>query len=68
MHDEPFSIQSIASIFTLSLTAWSRWDAALWNYVGREPSGSPFNALVQPRIREGQARAIRLTNAGAIVV
>jgi glutaminase len=64
--DEPFSIQSIASIFTLSLTL-GQVGAALWNYVGREPSGSPFNALVQLESEKGKPRN-PLTNAGAIVV
>jgi len=64
--DEPFSIQSIATIFTLSL-ALGQVGAALWNYVGREPSGSPFNALVQLESEKGKPRN-PLTNAGAIVV
>lgn len=64
--DEPFSIQSIATIFTLSLTL-GRVGAALWNHVGREPAGSPFNALVQLESEKGKPRN-PLTNAGAIVV
>jgi glutaminase len=64
--DEPFSIQSIATIFTLSLTL-GQVGAALWNHVGREPSGSPFNALVQLESEKGKPRN-PLTNAGAIVV
>ncbi|HLL59487.1 MAG TPA: glutaminase, partial [Allosphingosinicella sp.] len=64
--DEAFSIQSIATIFTLSLTL-GQTGAALWNYVGREPAGSPFNALVQLESDRGKPRN-PLTNAGAIVV
>jgi glutaminase len=64
--DEPFSLQSISTIFTLSLTL-GHVGAALWNYVGREPSGSPFNALVQLESEKGKPRN-PLTNAGAIVV
>jgi glutaminase len=64
--DEPFSLQSIATIFTLSLTL-GHTGAALWNHVGREPSGSPFNALVQLESEKGKPRN-PLTNAGAIVV
>ncbi len=64
--DEPFSLQSIATIFTLSVTL-GHVGAALWNYVGREPSGSPFNALVQLESEKGKPRN-PLTNAGAIVV
>jgi glutaminase len=43
--DEPFSIQSIANVFTLSL-ALQHVGAALWNHVGREASGSPTNSIV----------------------
>jgi glutaminase len=64
--DEPFSIQSISTIFTLSV-ALGHVGAAMWNHVGREPAGSPFNALVQLEEEKGKPRN-PLTNAGAIVV
>ena len=40
--DEPFSIQRISKVFTLSMALRQVGDA-LWDRVGREPSGSPFN-------------------------
>lgn len=64
--DEPFSIQSISKVFTLSL-ALQRVGPALWNYVGREPSGSPFNSIVQLEAERGKPRN-PLINPGAIVV
>ncbi|HEV2747222.1 MAG TPA: glutaminase [Allosphingosinicella sp.] len=63
--DEPFSIQSISKVFTLSL-ALHRVGAALWNRVGREPSGSPFNSIVQLEAEKGKPRN-PLINAGAMV-
>src|SRR5580658_8450183 len=44
--DAPFSIQSISKLFTLTL-ALERRGEALWKRVGREPSGSAFNSIVQ---------------------
>jgi glutaminase len=41
--------------------------AALWNYVGKEPSGSPFNSIVQLEAEKGKPRN-PLINAGAMVV
>jgi glutaminase len=64
--DEPFSIQGISTIFSLSL-ALGQTGGALWNHVGREPAGSPFNALVQLEEEKGKPRN-PLINAGAIVV
>jgi glutaminase len=64
--DEPFSIQSIAYAFTLSL-ALHHVKAALWNYVGREPAGSPVNSILQLEMEKGKPRN-PLTSAGAMVV
>ena len=62
----PFSIQSISKVFTLTL-ALGRAGDALWRRVGREPSGSPFNSIVQLERELGIPRN-PLINAGALVV
>jgi len=64
--DEPFSIQSISKVFTLAL-ALERVGAALWEKVGREPSGSAFNSIVQLENEHGRPRN-PLINPGAMVV
>lgn len=64
--DEPFSIQSISKVFTLVM-ALSRVGSKLWRRVGREPSGNPFNSLVQLEYEKGIPRN-PFINAGAHVV
>ena len=62
----PFSIQSISKVFTLTL-ALERLGDDLWKRVGREPSGSRFNSIVQLEHEQGVPRN-PFINAGAIVV
>ncbi|HVQ09044.1 MAG TPA: glutaminase [Allosphingosinicella sp.] len=64
--DEPFSIQSISKVFTLAL-ALQKLGMRLWERVGREPSGSAFNSIVQLESEKGIPRN-PLINPGAIVV
>jgi glutaminase len=64
--DKAFSIQSISKVFTLAL-ALDRAGAALWEKVGREPSGSAFNSVVQLESERGKPRN-PLINPGAMVV
>ena len=61
-----FSIQSISKVFTLTL-ALEKLGSALWKRVGREPSGSAFNSIVQLERERGVPRN-PLINAGALVV
>lgn len=61
-----FSIQSISKLFALTL-AVKRAGDSLWTRVGREPSGSPFNSLVQLEAEHGVPRN-PFINAGALVV
>src|SRR3954451_21909900 len=62
----PFSIQSISKVFTLTLALGKVGDR-LWQRVGREPSGSPFNSIVQLEYERGIPRN-PFINAGAIAV
>ncbi|UVC11556.1 glutaminase [Rhizobium sp. TH2] len=64
--EEAFSIQSISKVFTLTL-ALGRVGEGLWKRVGREPSGTPFNSIVQLEQEHGIPRN-PFINAGAIVV
>jgi len=64
--EEPFSIQSVSKVFTLTLALGKVGDH-LWRRVGREPSGSPFNSIVQLEHENGIPRN-PFINAGAIVL
>ncbi|MEW1825437.1 glutaminase [Streptomyces sp. NPDC088196] len=63
---QPFSTQSITKVFTLALDLAREGDE-LWEHVGREPSGNPFNSLVQLEYESGIPRN-PFINAGALVV
>jgi glutaminase len=63
---EPFSIQSISKLFTLTLALGTVGDS-LWTRVGREPSGNRFNSIVQLEYEQGRPRN-PFVNAGAIAV
>jgi glutaminase len=62
----PFSIQSVSKVFTLTLALGMAGDK-LWQHVGREPSGNPFNSIVQLERERGVPRN-PFINAGAIAV
>ena len=64
--DIPFSIQSISKVFAL-VEALNHDADAVWNRVGREPSGSAFNSIVQLEAEAGRPRN-PFINAGAIAV
>lgn len=61
-----FSIQSISKLFALVMALQVEGDE-LWKRVGREPSGTPFNSLVQLEHEAGKPRN-PFINAGALVV
>lgn len=63
----PFSIQSVSKLFTLTLAMRHVSEAALWQRIGREPSGNAFNSLVQLESEQGKPRN-PFINAGAIAV
>ncbi|ATJ84720.1 glutaminase B [Halomonas beimenensis] len=64
--ETPFSIQSLSKVLLLSLALRTHGDA-LWQRVGLNPSGMPFNSLMQLETERGKPRN-PFINAGAIVV
>ncbi|WP_394748319.1 glutaminase [Spongiimicrobium salis] len=61
-----FSIQSIAKVLSLSL-AYKMLGDQIWKRVGVEPSGNPFNSLIQLETDHGIPRN-PLINGGAMVI
>lgn len=64
--DTRFSIQSITKVFALALVLSLKGED-LWKRVGKEPSGTAFNSLVQLEVERGIPRN-PFINAGAIVL
>ena len=64
--NEKFSIQSIAKVLSLTL-AFKLENENLWKRVGVEPSGTPFNSLIQLESDSGIPKN-PLINAGALVI
>lgn len=63
---EKFSIQSISKVLSL-VFAFKLVGGKIWKRVGVEPSGTPFNSLIQLEYERGIPRNPFL-NSGAIVV
>lgn len=61
-----FSIQSISKVFSL-VQAIQHSGEAIWQRLGHEPSGQPFNSLVQLEFERGKPRN-PFINAGALVI
>ena len=64
--DIRFSIQSITKVFALAMCLSLKGES-LWKRVGKEPSGTAFNSLVQLEVEKGLPRN-PFINAGAIVL
>lgn len=62
-----FSIQSISKVLSLTVALTLYEDAEIWQRVGKEPSGQPFNSLVQLELEQGKPRN-PFINAGALVM
>lgn len=64
--DVRFSIQSISKVFALAMCLAVKGET-LWKRVGKEPSGTAFNSLVQLEVENGIPRN-PFINAGALVL
>ena len=58
--DTRFSIQSISKVFALAM-ALSLKGEGLWKLVGKEPSGTAFNSLIQLEVEKGKPRNVYIS-------
>lgn len=64
---ERFSIQSVSKVLSLVVAMNHYAEEEIWQRVGKDPSGHPFNSLLQLEIEQGIPRN-PFINAGALVV
>lgn len=64
--DVLFSIQSVSKLFTFAMAFAGRGES-IWSRLGKEPSGTSFNAMFQLEAEEGIPRN-PFINAGAMVI
>lgn len=64
---ERFSVQSISKVLSLVAAMRQYEEHEIWQRVGKDPSGQPFNSLLQLEIEQGKPRN-PFINAGALVV
>ncbi len=65
--EQRFSIQSISKVLSLTLAMTRYEEDEIWQRVGKEPSGLPFNSLIQLEMEKGIPRN-PFINAGAIII
>ncbi|HET7522362.1 MAG TPA: glutaminase A [Bacillales bacterium] len=66
--DRPFTLQSVVKVLTLALAVMDRGAAYVFDRVGMEPTGDPFNAIGKLEDRETAKPLNPMINAGALVV
>ncbi|MDC9612876.1 glutaminase B [Xenorhabdus khoisanae] len=65
--EKRFSSQSISKVLSLTLAMTRYKEEDIWRRVGTEPSGQPFNSLVQLELEKGIPRN-PFINAGALII
>lgn len=65
---ERFTLQSISKVITLALVLMDRGESFVFNHVGMEPTGDPFNSIIKlERVSAGKPLN-PMINAGALAV
>lgn len=64
----PFTIQSISKVASLMLAVMDRGEQFVFNKVGMEPTGDPFNSIIKLETMKTAKPLNPMINAGAIAV
>jgi glutaminase len=66
--ETPFTLQSISKVISLLLALEDCGEEAVFNKVGMEPTGDPFNSIIKLETLHGHKPLNPMINAGAIAV
>jgi glutaminase len=66
--DKPFTMQSISKVPALMLAIMDNGEQKVFNKVGMEPTGDPFNSIIKLEIMKSSKPLNPMINAGAIAV
>jgi glutaminase len=66
--EKPFTLQSVAKVLVLALAIMDRGSGYVFDHVGMEPTGDPFNSIGKLESRETAKPLNPMINAGALVV
>ncbi|MGG4490668.1 glutaminase A [Metabacillus idriensis] len=66
--EKSFTLQSISKVLTLALVLMDHGESYVFDKVGMEPTGDPFNSIVKLETHENQRPLNPMINAGALAV
>lgn len=67
-HHDMFTLQSISKVLTLALALMDHGEEEVFNKVGMEPTGDPFNSMIKLETHSPSKPLNPMINAGALAV
>ncbi|TSB47377.1 glutaminase A [Alkalicoccobacillus porphyridii] len=66
--EENFTLQSISKVLTLALALMDRGEEYVFDHVGQEPTGDPFNSIAKLETNKPSKPLNPMINAGALAI